>query len=74
MPVTFSITKEFAELLGFDWLKKPNEAEEYNTKLVVDTKEGFMEDVFGMLEFNSSGKYPYKGDKVCDLQRGLHSL
>ena len=74
MALTLSMTKKFAELLGFDWLKKPKEAEEYNTNLVVDTKEGFMEDVFGMLEFNASGKYSYKGDKVCDLQRGFHSL
>ena len=74
MPVTLSMKKEFAELLGFDWLKKPKEDEEYYTNLAIDTKEGFMEDVFGMLEFNASGKYPYKGDKVCDLQRGFYSL
>ena len=69
MPVTLSMTKEFAELLGFDWLKKPKEFEEYNTNFVVDTKEGFMEDVFSLLEFNVSGKYPYTGDKICNLQR-----
>ena len=54
--------------------KKLKEAEEYHTNLVVDTKESFIEEVFGMLEFNASGKYPYKGDKGCDLQRRFHSL
>ena len=68
------MTKECAELIGFDLLKKPNEDEEYHTNLYVGTKEGFLEDVFDILKFNTSGKYPYKGNKVCDLQRGFHSL
>ena len=67
MPVTLSMTMEFAELLGFNWLKKTKEAEEYNTNLVVDMKESFMEDVFSILKFNTREKYPYKGDKVCYL-------
>ena len=55
-------------------VEKTKEAEEYDTNIVVDTKEDFMEGVFGMLEFKVNGKYPYKGDQVCDLQRGFHSL